>query len=96
MTDRIKLATAVVQLSARTPAATAMAFSTIEAMAGPGRVIVGLGLSGPQIVEGWYGEPWAQPIARTRDTVEIMRQIFRREGPVAYEGDAISLPYQGC
>jgi F420-dependent oxidoreductase-like protein len=72
-----------------------MAFSTIEAMAGRGRVIVGLGLSGPQIVEGWYGEPWAKPIARTRDSVAIMRQIFRREGPVAYEGEAISLPYHG-
>ena len=63
LTDRIKLATAVVQLGARTPANTAMAFSTIEALAGEGRVIAGLGLSGPQIVEGWYGTPWAKPIA---------------------------------
>jgi F420-dependent oxidoreductase-like protein len=95
LTDRIKLATGVVQIGARTPSATAMGFATIEALAGPGRVIVGLGLSGPQIIEGWYGERWAHPIARTRDTVAIMRQIFRREGPVAYEGDAISLPYRG-
>ena len=95
VTDRIKLATGVVQLGARTPANTAMAFSTIEALAGRGRVIVGLGLSGPQIVEGWYGTPWAKPIARTRDTVAIMRQVFAREGPVSYEGEAISLPYQG-
>ena len=58
-------------------------------------MIAGLGLSGPQIVEGWYGMPWAKPIARTRDTVAIMRQVFRREGPVAYEGEAISLPYHG-
>jgi F420-dependent oxidoreductase-like protein len=94
-TERIKLATGVVQISARTPAATAMAFATIEALAGRGRVIAGLGLSGPQIVEGWYGEPWAQPIARTRDYVEIMRRVFKREGPVAYEGRAISLPYDG-
>ena len=72
-----------------------MAFSTIEALAGRGRVIVGLGLSGPQIVEGWYGTPWAKPIARTRDTVAIMRQVFAREGPVAYDGEAISLPYDG-
>jgi len=95
VTDRIKLATAVVQIGARTPAATAMAFATIEALAGEGRVIVGLGLSGPQIIEGWYGTPWQHPIARTRDTVAIMRQVFRREGPVAYHGRAISLPYDG-
>jgi F420-dependent oxidoreductase-like protein len=95
LTDRIKLGTGVVQIGARTPAATAMAFSTIEALAGRGRVIAGLGLSGPQIIEGWYGTPWKDPLARTRDTVAIMRQVFAREGPVAYEGDAISLPYSG-
>jgi F420-dependent oxidoreductase-like protein len=95
VTERIKLATAVVQIGARTPAATAMAFATIEALAGRGRVIAGLGLSGPQIIEGWYGTTWHKPIARTRDTVAIMRQIFRREGPVEYDGEAISLPYQG-
>src|SRR5690349_6252372 len=94
-TERIKLATGVVQISARTPAATAMAFATIESLAGRGRIIAGLGLSGPQIVEGWYGQPWAKPIARTRDYVAIMRQVFKREGPVAYEGKAISLPYDG-
>src|SRR5690242_13108224 len=72
-----------------------MAFATLESLAGPGRIIAGLGLSGPQIVEGWYGQPWAKPIARTRDYVAIMRQVFKREGPVAYEGKAISLPYDG-
>jgi F420-dependent oxidoreductase-like protein len=95
LTDRIKLATGVVQIGARTPAATAMGFATIEALAGQGRVIVGLGLSGPQIIEGWYGERWKNPIARTRDTVAIMRKIFEREGPVSYQGEAISLPYDG-
>src|SRR5262245_37290475 len=85
VTSTIKLATGVVQISARTPAATAMAFATIEGLAGraengQSRVIAGLGLSGPQIVEGWYGQPWAKPIARTRDYVAIMRQVFRREG----------------
>jgi len=95
-TSRIKLATGVVQISARTPAATAMAFATLEALAGRGRVIAGLGLSGPQIVEGWYGQPWARPIGRTRDYVAIMRQVFRRQGPVAHEGRAISLPYAGA
>jgi F420-dependent oxidoreductase-like protein len=95
-TSRIKLATGVVQISARTPAAAAMAFATIDALAGRGRVIAGLGLSGPQIVEGWYGQPWAKPIARTRDYVAIMRQVFRREGPVAHDGTAIQLPYAGA
>jgi F420-dependent oxidoreductase-like protein len=96
VTDRIKLATGVVQISARTPAATAMAFATLESLAGSGRVIAGLGLSGPQIVEGWYGQPWAKPIARTRDYVAIMRKVFRREAPVAHDGRAISLPYAGA
>ncbi len=95
-TDTIKLATGVVQISARTPAATAMAFATLDSLAGRGRVIAGLGLSGPQIVEGWYGQPWAKPIARTRDYVAIMRKVFRREAPVAHEGAAISLPYSGA
>src|SRR4051812_42466472 len=95
-TERIKLATGIVQISARTPAATAMAFATLESLAGEGRVVAGLGLSGPQIVEGWYGQPWAKPIARTRDHVAIMRQVFRREGPVAHDGNAIRLPYDGA
>jgi F420-dependent oxidoreductase-like protein len=94
-TNTIKLATGVVQVSARAPAATAMAFATLESLAGRGRVIAGLGLSGPQIVEGWYGQPWAKPIARTRDYVAIMRKVFRREGPVAHDGTAITLPYSG-
>ncbi len=63
-----------------------MAFATLESLAGTGRVIAGLGLSGPQIVEGWYGQPWAKPIARTRDYVAIMRKVFRREAPVAHDG----------
>ncbi len=95
-TSTIKLATGVVQISARTPAATAMAFATLESLAGRGRVIAGLGLSGPQIVEGWYGQPWAKPIARTRDYVAIMRKVFRREAPVAHDGTAITLPYAGA
>ena len=95
LTSRIKLATSVVQIAARTPAATAMQFGTIDALAGGDRVIAGLGLSGPQIVEGWYGQPWSKPLARTRDTVAIMRQIFERKAPVEYHGDAISLPYDG-
>lgn len=91
-TKRIKLATGVAQISARAPAMTAMQFGTLEHMAGEGRVIAGLGLSGPQVVEGWHGHSWAQPYDRLKDTVAIMRQVFRREAPVSYHGKALTLP----
>ncbi|MEM9203360.1 MAG: LLM class F420-dependent oxidoreductase, partial [Actinomycetota bacterium] len=94
-TSQIKLGTAVVQVSARTPAATAMQAMTIDHLAGGGRVIVGLGVSGPQIVEGWYGQPWGSPHQRLRDYVEIMRQVIAREAPVAHAGAELSLPYDG-
>lgn len=94
-TSRIKLATGVVQLAARTPASTAMQAMTIDALAGGGRVIVGLGVSGPQIVEGWYGQPWGSPVHRLRDYVAIMRKIIDREEPVTHDGREISLPYDG-
>ncbi|MEZ5166748.1 MAG: LLM class flavin-dependent oxidoreductase [Acidimicrobiales bacterium] len=94
-TSRIKLATGVVQLAARTPAATAMQAMTIDALAGGGRVIVGLGVSGPQIVEGWYGQPWGSPVKRLRDYVTIMRKVIAREEPVVHDGAEISLPYTG-
>ena len=66
-TSRLRLGTSVIQLAARTPAATAMALATLDELAGRGRVIAGLGLSGPQIVEGWYGQPWGRPSHRVRD-----------------------------
>jgi F420-dependent oxidoreductase-like protein len=64
-------------------------------MCGEGRVIVGLGMSGPQIVEGWYGQPWGKPNTRMRDYVAIMKKIWKREGPVSHEGKEIALPYAG-
>lgn len=94
-TERIRLGTGIVQISARTPTATAMAFGTLDALAGGGRAIIGLGLSGPQVVEGWYGAPWARPHARLRDTVEIIRRALRRDGPLEYHGSALSVPYDG-
>jgi F420-dependent oxidoreductase-like protein len=94
-TSRIRLGTAIVQISARTPTATAMAMATVDALAGGGRVICGLGLSGPQVVEGWYGQPWARPVARMRDYVEILRKVWRRDGPMVHEGSAIRVPYAG-
>lgn len=94
VTSRIKLGTAVVQIAARTPAATAMHALTIDALAGGNRVIIGLGVSGPQIVEGWYGQPWGSPNQRLREYVEIMRKVFRRE-PLTNVGPEFPLPYQG-
>ena len=93
-TSRIRLGTAVMQLAGRTPAMAAMQLGTLDALA-PGRVIGGIGVSGPQIVEGWYGQPWGKPYWRIRDYVEIMRKIFRREGPVEHSGREISLPFRG-
>ena len=90
-TERIKLGTAIVQISARTPAATAMAAMTLDHLSG-GRVILGLGVSGPQVVEGWYGRPFAKPLARMREYVGILRDIWAREGPVTSDGPHYPLP----
>jgi F420-dependent oxidoreductase-like protein len=95
VTDRIKLGTAVVQLAARPPATLAMHAMTIDALAGGGRLIVGIGVSGPQIVEGWYGQPWGKPNQRIRDYVTIVRKVLDRKEPVAHDGPEIQLPYTG-
>jgi F420-dependent oxidoreductase-like protein len=94
-TERIRLATGIVQISARTPTATAMQLATLDALAGGDRTILGLGLSGPQVVEGWYGQPWARPLARMRDTVAICRQVWQRTAPLEHHGPAITVPYAG-
>ena len=95
VTERIKLGTAIMQVSARTPANAAMCAGTIDAMTGGSRFIAGLGVSGPQIVEGWYGEPWGRPYYWLKDYVEIMRKIFQRQGPVSHDGKQLQLPYEG-
>ena len=94
-TERIRLGTAVIQLAGRTPANAAMTIATIDALAGGNRVICGIGVSGPQIVEGWYGQPWGRPFYRLKDYVTIMKKILRREEPVVHEGKEISLPFTG-
>ncbi|MFM9941752.1 MAG: LLM class F420-dependent oxidoreductase [Hyphomicrobiaceae bacterium] len=94
-TSTIKLGTAIMQLAGRTPANAAMSAATVDALAGGGRFIAGIGVSGPQIVEGWYGQPWGRPYYRIKDYVTIMRKIFEREGPVSHEGTEISLPFTG-
>src|SRR5947207_15080251 len=93
-TRRIKLGTAVMQLSARTPACVAMTAMTIDHLSG-GRLILGLGVSGPQVVEGWYGQPFPRPLERTREFVALVRQMLRREGPVVFEGKQLQLPHRG-
>jgi F420-dependent oxidoreductase-like protein len=95
VTKRIHLGTGIMQLAARTPANAAMCAGTVDVLAGGGRFIAGLGVSGPQIVEGWYGQPWGRPYYRLKDYVAIMRKIFERQEPVTHDGREISLPYTG-
>jgi len=94
LTERIKLGTAIMQMSGRTPANSAMTAMTLNQLSG-GRFLMGLGLSGPQVVEGWHGASYAQPLGRTREYVEIVRRIFRREAPMAFEGKHYQIPYHG-
>jgi F420-dependent oxidoreductase-like protein len=93
-TKTIKLGTGLMQISARTPASAAMTAATIDHLSG-GRLILGLGVSGPQVVEGWYGVPFPKPLARTKEYVEIIRAILRREKPVEYAGEHYPMPYPG-
>jgi F420-dependent oxidoreductase-like protein len=93
-TSRIKLGTSVVQLSARTPTSTAMHALTIDHLSS-GRLILGLGVSGPQVVEGWYGQPYRKPLKRTREYVDIVRQVLAREEPVTFDGEFYQHPYHG-
>jgi F420-dependent oxidoreductase-like protein len=91
-TERVKLGTAIMQMSARTPAAAAMAAMTLDHLSG-GRFVLGLGVSGPQVVEGWYGQPFAKPLARTREYVGIVRSIAARGERVSAPGPHYPLPY---
>ena len=93
-TERIRLGTGIAQMSARAPTATAMAALTLDHLSG-GRVILGMGVSGPQVVEGWYGAPFGKPLSRTREYVDIVRQVLRRQGPVTNDGEHYPLPYTG-
>jgi F420-dependent oxidoreductase-like protein len=87
----VRLGTSIVQMSARTPAATAMAAMTLDHLSN-GRFILGLGASGPQVVEGWYGQPYPKPLARTREYIEVVREIIRREKPVDFHGAFYDMP----
>src|SRR5688572_22441039 len=93
-TERVRLGTSIMQMSARRPAAAAMAAMTMDHLSG-GRFVLGLGVSGPQVVEGWYGQPFAKPLARTREYIGILRDIWAREGKLTNEGPHYPLPLPG-
>lgn len=92
-TSRVRLGTSVVQMSARTPTATAMAALTLDHLSG-GRMVLGIGASGPQVVEGWYGQPYPRPLARTREYVQILRSAIARER-VEFSGEHYAIPHPG-
>ena len=94
VTDRIALGSGLFQIPARSPAMTAMTAATLDAMSG-GRFRLGLGVSGPQVSEGWHGVSFARPLARTREYVEVVRAVLAREAPLEYEGDEFRLPVEG-
>ena len=94
-TDRIRVGTAIMQMSARSPALTAMTAMTLNQMSG-GRFIIGLGASGPQVVEGWHGVAYGRPMTRLREYVDILRKIMAREAPAEHQGFHYSMPYQGA
>jgi F420-dependent oxidoreductase-like protein len=93
-TTRIRLGTAIMQMPARTPAMTAMTAMTLDAISG-GRFILGLGPSGPQVVEGWHGVPYGKPLTRTREYIQIVRRILAREEPLEFKGEHYEIPYKG-
>ena len=93
-TERINLGSSIMQISARTPASAAMHAVALDYLSN-GRLILGIGVSGPQVVEGWYGQPYPKPLARTREWVSIFRKIISRDGPVSFDGKHYQLPLQG-
>ena len=93
-TSRVRLGTSIVQMSGRAPTSIAMHALTLDHLSG-GRVVLGMGVSGPQVVEGWYGQPFSKPLARTREVVDIIRQVLAREEKVTNEGPHYPLPFNG-
>lgn len=93
-TESIRVGSAVLQMAARTPAMTAMTATTLDRMS-HGRFLLGLGVSGPQVVEGWHGRPFGKPLGMSREYVEIVRRILARTDPVEFEGTYFQLPYRG-
>jgi len=94
LTENVRLGTAIMQMPARTPANAAMTAMTLQQLSG-GRFLMGLGISGPQVVEGWHGVSYARPLARTREYIEVLRTIFERTERLSYQGEFYQLPYDG-
>ncbi len=94
LTENIKLGSSIMQMPARSPAMTAMTAITLDQLSG-GRFLLGLGLSGPQVVEGWHGRPYGKPLGKTREYVEIVRAILAREAPLIHDGEHYQIPYRG-
>jgi len=93
-TKNLRVGTGIMQIPARTPAMTAMTAMTLNQLSG-GRFILGVGASGPQVAEGWHGQPYENALQRTREYIEIVRLIMARQAPVSYDGEIFQLPYQG-
>ncbi len=93
-TSRIRLGSAIMQMAARTPAVTASTATSLDQLSG-GRFLLGLGVSGPQVVEGWHGQPFGKPLTRTREYIEIVRAIWARERPLEHQGEHYQIPYRG-
>src|SRR5919106_324295 len=94
-TERIKLGSAIMQIPGRTPANTAMTAATLDLLSG-GRVLLGLGTSGPQVVEGWHGQAYGKPLTKTREYVDIVRAILAREASLEHHGEHYDIPYSGA
>ena len=93
-TTKIRAGTGIMQMNARTPACAAMTAMTLQALSG-NRFLCGVGVSGPQVVEGWHGVPFGKPMPRTKEYISIIRQILAREAPLTFDGDQYQIPYKG-
>jgi len=93
-TERLKMGTGIAQMPARAPAMAAMTAATLDMMSN-GRFLLGIGASGPQVSEGWYGERYGKPLAKTREYVEILRAVWKREAPLEHHGEHYDIPYTG-
>lgn len=91
---KVDLGTAILPIGSRTPALLGQTAATLDRLSG-GRLILGLGVSGPQVMEGWHGVPFARPVTRTRETIEVIREILRREAPLTYDGETVRVPLAG-
>jgi F420-dependent oxidoreductase-like protein len=94
-TTKIKAGTGIMQIPARTPACAAMTAATLQAMSND-RFLLGIGPSGPQVVEGWHGVAYGKPLARTKEYIEIVRKVIAREAPLQHNGEHYQIPYAGA